>query len=326
MPDPGNGVYSAAVCAALEEDGAAFLGQIIAEVESPLDGSDSKAALKAILDRLGCHKDILTKAGLLYEFDRLALETASEDEVIAHAPGLYRRYCLERGQAIDPHDQTMNPPAPGDPKTIKALRARVLEILRTLHWSYAFGPIRERNRVSLIKMAMLVMVAATVIMGVLVAIFRSLDQPFLAMLVSVVYAGVMGGAVSCARRLGDVSTTDDALGSIYALKNSRYVLIFAPMTGAVFAVVTLLLFMGKLMTGSLFPAFAELTVGGPANSGWAFTRALLPTASSGYALLFLWCFIAGFAERFIPDTLDALTKRAAAQKADGGKEGTPATR
>jgi hypothetical protein len=97
----------------------------------------------------------------------------------------------------------------------------------------------------------------------------------------------MGGTVSCAQRLRDVSSTDDALGGIYALKNSRYVLIFAPMTGAVFALVTMLLFMGGLMTGAMFPTFKDI--------GTA-------------ALLFLWCFISGFAERFIPDTLDPLAE------------------
>ena len=172
---------------------------------------------------------------------------------------------------------------------------------------------------------MLVMISSTVIAAGLVAIFHIMNQPFFAMIVAVVYAGLMGGGVSCAHRLGNVSTTDDALGSISALKNSNYVLIFAPLTGAVFAVVTMLLFMGELMTGPLFPSFIKLTATGPVSGGWSFTQSLLPSSSSGYALLFLWCFIAGFAERFIPDTLDGLTKRAAAQETEGGKEGTPAS-
>ena len=320
MPD----LETIALSAALEEDDVAFWEQLKAEIETPLDGrTESCAAHKAVLERLESHKCAPTKAHL-YELDRLTLEIASDDEVRAQAPWLYCRYCRERAEAIDPNDLAMNPPGPNDSGKMIALRARMLEILRTLHWSYTFGPIRERRRKELIKLAMWVTVAATVILGASVVILRSVNQPFFAMLSAVVYAGLMGGAVSCARRLGNVSTTDDALGSIYALKNSRYVLLFAPMTGAVFAVITMLLFMAGLMVGPLFPKFTELTFAGTVSGPWQFTNALLPTTSSGYALLFLWCFIAGFAERFIPDTLDDLTKRAANQKKEAAKEPTPA--
>jgi hypothetical protein len=306
-----------------EEDDVAFLKQIMAEFETPLDSDPpldketSHHARKALLEGLKLNTEIPTKADL-YEIDRLTLEMASDVEIVAQAPGLYRRYCEDRGETIDSNDPTMNPPKPEEKDKIKALRGRMLEILRALHWSYTFGPIRERRRVRLIKEAMLVMVAATAIMGALVGILRSVDHRFFAMLVTVVYAGLMGGAVSCARRLGSVPATGDALGSIHALKNSHYVLFFAPLTGAVFAVVTMLMFMGELLTGTLFPSFTKVVSAGSGTGVWTFTHELLPTTSSGYALLFLWCFIAGFAERFIPDTLDSLTKRAAAQKKETG--------
>jgi hypothetical protein len=315
------------VKAAVEEDDFAFLKQLVAEFETPLDldptldKEKSSDVRKALLERLGIHLEAPSKADL-YELDRLTLELASDVEVVAQAPGLYRRYCQERGETIDANDPAMNPPKPEEKEKVKVLRAQMLEILRALHWSYTFGPIREKRRVRLIKESMLVMVVATAIMGALVGILRHVDHRFYAMLVAVVYAGVMGGAVSCAHRLGNIPTTGDALGSIYALKNSHYILFFAPITGAVFAVVTMLLFMGELMTGPLFPSFTRVVSVGSDTGPWTFTHTLLPSSSSGYALLFLWCFIAGFAERFVPDTLNELTKRAAAQKTDAGKEAT----
>jgi hypothetical protein len=312
--------------AELSEHDLAFLNQLKAEAETPLrepalDGAHTR--WEGFLKRYMADRSALTKADL-YAVDRLVLEMASPEELRAEASGLYQRYCDERGEAADPADIAMKPATPGRPETpeeTEALRARLLQILRSLHWSYTFGPLREKRRVQLIRNSMWLMLAATVILaGVLVYLHyvHNGQHAFFAVLATVVYAGVMGGAVSCTRRLGAVPTRGDALGSIYALKNSGYVLYFAPLTGAVFAVITMLLFVGGVIKGVIFPTFnwVQPAAGGP----WAFTNALLPKESSDYALLFLWCFIAGFAERFIPDTLTHLTERAS----ETGKAAPPA--
>jgi hypothetical protein len=49
---------------------------------------------------------------------------------------------------------------------------------------------------------------------------------------------------------------------------------------------------------------------------WWFWQHLLPIAPMDYAKLFLWCFISGFAERFIPDMIDNLVDRADAPKSN----------
>jgi hypothetical protein len=310
-----------------EDYDVAFLEHLQAEAitESTLDYSkdpeSARTKIKEILQKYEKDKSSLTKADL-YAIDRLVLAMAPADELRAEAPALYQRYCDERGEVVDPNDPAMKRPVPGqpeDPKELESLRARLRQILRSLHWSYALSPLREKRRVELIVDSMWLMVAATAVLGLCLWWSRASNQgqghPFFAVLAAVVYAGIMGGAVSCTRRLGDVPTKGDALGSIYALTNSRYVLFFAPLTGAVFAVVTMLLFIGGALSGGAFPNFSPLTATGPVGGEWTFSHSLLPVASKDYALLFLWCFISGFAERFIPDTLTQITQRAGASQA-----------
>ncbi|MBZ5724555.1 MAG: hypothetical protein LAP87_06115 [Acidobacteriia bacterium] len=306
----------------LEDYDVTFLEHLEAEAETTLSHSQDFVAAhelyKQILERYA--RDGRLRKADLYAIDRLVLAMASPGELRAEAPGLYKRYCDERGEAIDPADPAMERPKPDKPEdaeAVESLRARLQQILRSLHWSYAFGPLREKRRVKLIEEAMWLMVGATGILAVVLALLyyfgKAGGYPFFAVLATAIYAGVMGGAVSCTRRLGAVPTRGDALGSIHALKNSRYVLYFAPLTGAVFAVITMLLFIGHVITGTVFPAFQDLAAAG--HGRWPFVDTLVPANSQAYALLFLWCFIAGFAERFIPDTLAQLTQRANAQSA-----------
>jgi hypothetical protein len=62
-----------------------------------------------------------------------------------------------------------------------------------------------------------------------------------------------------------------------------------------------MLFASGLLKGSLFPA-VDISVHAP------FDRNVHMT-SEDLGRLLIWCFIAGFAERFVPDTLDRLVSR-----------------
>ncbi len=306
----------------LDESDRAFVQHLKAEADTtfsdPPDVNAVRIAFNKLVDRYGSDAG-LTKADL-YALDRLLLNMVSSQELLAEAPGLYRRYCQELGESVDPNDPAM---AREDATKVGTVRARLQQILRGLHWSYTFGPIREKVRVGLIEDAMKAMIIAT---GLLMAIVGTLyvvstsHKPFFAVLSTVVYAGVMGGLASCTLRLTEVPTRGDALGSIYALKNSRYVLFFSPLTGAVFAVVAMGLFMAQVLTGALFPSFPVLGAPQVPGGDWNFTQSLLPAQSKDYALLFLWCFIAGFAERFVPDTLSELIQRGRASGKPAGPE------
>jgi len=128
---------------------------------------------------------------------------------------------------------------------------------------------------------------------------------FESLLITVIYSGVIGGFISSQRRMQMVPSDGDPLSSIYTLQSGRNFYWFAPLTGAVFAVVLMLMFASGVIQGSIFPKFEHPQV----HEGLKF-EGMMPTGAAGYALLFLWSFIAGFAERFVPDALDRLISRA----------------
>src|SRR5258708_29013933 len=62
--------------------------------------------------------------------------------------------------------------------------------------------------------------------------------------------------------------------------------------------------MSGLVSGTLFPGFAKDPNVSPMT--WFFLRLISPDKTSDFAKLLVWAFIAGFAEQFVPDTLDRL--------------------
>ena len=113
--------------------------------------------------------------------------------------------------------------------------------------------------------------------------------------------GVIGGFVGLQRRLKALSDDDLTL-----LANSWVSVSLSPLVGGILAVLTYVLFVSGLMAGTLFPKFVADAppATGPIN-GLAIIFAVHGEAVD-YAKLLFWCFIAGFAERLVPDKLKGL--------------------
>jgi hypothetical protein len=259
--------------------------------------------------------------GDLYLLEKYVLSIQPQEELKRRAWSLRSDFLEMAGPKTFELYLQSRPPNENDPNCdMNALRADLDRILDSLHWSYSLIPIRERLRTDLVRnIGLILLLSAFVVLG-LVYWCSLYHQTLLAWMLLVMLAGSIGGFVSLQQRAQNVPSDGDPLVSIFEIENGKFSIYLAPLSGAIFALVLLALFMGGLVSGQLFPEFA--------NSGglryyikkftWIGDGGSLD--SLGYAKLMVWSFIAGFAERFVPDTLDRLVAKA--QTAGNLREGS----
>jgi len=263
----------------------------------------------------------------------------------------------------------------------RVLRADVKYLLSKFYLYYAMLPMREGLReqltsraVRLTKMilgAILVGIAISFSVSVLlknlfpgkhfVEALTELMGAFGPIVLSVAFAGIVGGCVSMLQRIQSAPSEGDALFNLAALTNGWRGLSLSPLYGGIFASLLFILFAAGLLSGSAFPKIetsrsetpvqaekaaptqtpnpaavkpttANLTdvsttqvlVNNPSTQPSEqpkdasrpsilkitdFLRDTGPKDGVSFALLMIWSFIAGFAERLVPDTLNRLVAK-----------------
>jgi hypothetical protein len=166
---------------------------------------------------------------------------------------------------------------------------------------------------------------------------------------TVALAGIMGGCVSMLQRIQSAPSEGDALFNLAALNNGWRGLSLSPLYGGIFASLLFVLFAAGVLKGSVFPVIntrkaQSVAQPTPATSATASpTDSTTPAANAGaptttpspapsvasneilrirdflkdtgpvdgvaYSLLIIWSFLAGFAERLVPDTLNRLVAK-----------------
>jgi hypothetical protein len=148
----------------------------------------------------------------------------------------------------------------------------------------------------------------------------------------VIFAGIMGGCVSMLQRIQSAPNEGDALYNLAALSHGWKGISLSPLYGGIFAMLLYVLFTAGILQGSVFPRIVPLNVASatPAESKSPAPSPLpspspaatssssaqsLPFSNTGpedgraYALVVIWSFLAGFAERLVPDTLNRLVTK-----------------
>jgi hypothetical protein len=174
-----------------------------------------------------------------------------------------------------------------------------------VHLHYTLMPFREQQRSEILKEIGGIILGFFVFFLVFITSTKHFTGLILMCLISLV--GALGAFVSVARRLNDVPPLVDPMVSFFSLKYGRMSIYMAPVSGIIFANLLFVLCGSGLVAGDIFPKLLA-----PKPDLESFLTAAVPKADIvEYAKLFVWSFIAGFAERFVPDTLDRLVARQA---------------
>lgn len=128
------------------------------------------------------------------------------------------------------------------------------------------------------------------------------------------YLGVLGAVISISRRtkaFNDIAGSDtDPIVRVMAMENGKTSIQLSIVAGGVFALVLYLVFVsgtaGNIFVAKLVPAFQAAPY---CLTGMDILLAgFIPATTLDLAKLLMWAFIAGFAEKLVPDVLDRFAK------------------
>jgi hypothetical protein len=242
----------------------------------------------------------------LFEIELLILDVLPAEKLLRKAWKIRERY-QEAAGAEDFAEYNASKPPAVTLKDEKDLRADLEVLLQDLFWRHRLKTVWEMARKSLMKKfsAGLGAMAAVGLVATwaLYWIFESPDQwKAMLTLVLVILAGAAGAFVSLLRRLDAVPAAQKRTVSLIQMEaGSTSLVIQSLLTGSIFALLILLMSGSGLLTGDLFP--------GAGTGSVLVWLAGTFTEATFFAKLILWAFVAGFAERLVPDLLDTLSKR-----------------
>jgi hypothetical protein len=288
----------------LPDYGQCYFGHVVAEYKATKISSPPSPNVEDVLSRYAMNPQMITWADL-YVIEKAVLALQPFSAIKRRAWSLRDKYRevagpLEYNAYIASHPPNENELGI-DPDEVRADLDRVLG---ALHWNYSLVPLREGLRGAIINRIGLGILVSGLLLALLVWQCLVQGQFPLANLIVVAFAGCLGGFVSMQRRIGQIPGNGDPLLSIFQLNSGLSTLYLAPVSGAIFALLLFFIFLGRLLQGGLFPDVSRVSRFYWGINEWAHEEPALSLAK-----LLVWSFIAGFAERFVPDILDRLVAR-----------------
>ena len=235
------------------------------------------------------------------ELELLMLRLASHEELLQLLPPLRKRVSEVTGEDVSkaPIDQLSDP----------ALRSEAAYLTVELHKFYVLNDRFEQTRQRLIRQLFLTMLVVTGLIGAAALLEVHMHQNPVTVLTVALFAGMFGGFTSCLRRVYTFNRGSDPISAMQALMASRASMVASPVLGVIFALGIYLCLLGGILNGNLFP---NLTIQGVSGRPITFPEffGTVEGSPGDFAKLMLWAFIAGFAERLVPDVLDSFASAA----------------
>jgi hypothetical protein len=215
-------------------------------------------------------------------------------------------------------------PGDGDLGTkLARLRADLCWLIDRVHYLYTVVPAKEQvqNRISY-RLAWLTILSFVILSCVILVVtypFGDSQTPLQELIgtrhlwgisastiLAAMFFGLLGGFISAQTRLQTPTGTEPFFKK-QELWESRWIVnIISPLSGAVFALILYFIFASRILgDGAVFPSFNYPKNDAASGLGEFFTN-VLPAGGASFAKILVWSFIAGFAERFVPNVLNRL--------------------
>lgn len=200
---------------------------------------------------------------------------------------------------------------------IEQIREDVIDLTTAMHWYYTNSRYREKQ-IQGIKLRLVLGLAGLIILLLIFSLCRSASPVVVPLMV--VLMGMTGAIFSTARRMLPVTsrniTDDDPVINAAQFDYGRISLMLSILIGGLSAFVLYLLMAAGMSSviPDFLPKFMPLLKPPCApcsleNSIFVFFQHLQPETAKDFARLLIYSFVAGFAEKFVPDMLDILTHK-----------------
>lgn len=189
----------------------------------------------------------------------------------------------------------------------KDYKADIEYLLTEIYMRYMLMPENEKLRDNISRRITWIIIGglAIIVVAAIIVSFQKVVVPLGPInLLLVLFIGAMGGLCSLQQRYQTTPRDGDPVDNVLILQQSWSRLFMPAISGAIFAALLYFIIIGGLVQGELFPEI--LAAKDKSNTGEEMLNAInssMPISVSDYAKLVIWSFLAGFAERLVPDTL-----------------------